>query len=144
MLADRYDVVIGVDTHKDSHAFAVVEAASGSILLEFELPANRGGYRAALAAICDRWAGERVWALEGSRSYGAGLARYVQQRGERVREVERPRRNGLPRAQIAAVEFPARIRPMRVNFRCMTMTPGPLSHCWSKSTSDASFIYRRM
>jgi hypothetical protein len=57
MLADRYDVVIGVDRHNDSHAFAVVEAASGSILLELELPANRRGYRAALAAICHRSAG---------------------------------------------------------------------------------------
>jgi transposase len=51
MLADRCDVVIGVDTHKDSHAFAVVEAGSGAVLLELELPANRRGYRIALAAV---------------------------------------------------------------------------------------------
>jgi hypothetical protein len=62
MLADRYDVVIGVDTHKDSHAFAVVEAWSGSLLLELELPANRRGYRAALAAVRRRRGSTRLGA----------------------------------------------------------------------------------
>lgn len=93
MLADRCDVVIGVDTHKDSHAFAVVQAWSGSVLLEVELPANRRGYRMALAAVRRCAVGRRVWALEGTGSYGAGLARFLQARAEQVREVERPRRD---------------------------------------------------
>ena len=35
-----------------------------------------------------------MWALEGSGSYGAGLARFLTRHGEQVLEVERPRREG--------------------------------------------------
>jgi hypothetical protein len=94
MLADPVDVVIGVDTHRDSHALALVDARGGSLLFELEFPANREGYRAALAAVRGNAAGRRVWALEGSGCYGAGLCRFLRKRGERVLEVERPRRPG--------------------------------------------------
>lgn len=93
MLAERVDVVIGVDTHRDRHRLALVEAATGVLLTEHELSADQHGYRAALRRA--RAHGERrLWALEGSGSYGAGLARFLAARGERVLEVERPRRSG--------------------------------------------------
>jgi transposase len=38
--------------------------------------------------------GRRCWALEGSGCYGAGLASFLNARGERVLEVERPVREG--------------------------------------------------
>ena len=91
MLAESADVVIGVDTHKDSHALALVEARTGALLHEAELPACRAGYRQALALAKGR-PGRRLWALEGSGSYGAGLARFLSAQGELVVEVERPRR----------------------------------------------------
>jgi transposase len=93
MLAEIADVVIGVDTHRDTHALALLERRSGALLREASLPASRAGYRAALA-LARGVPGRRVWALEGSGSYGAGLARFLQQRGERVLEVERPQRAG--------------------------------------------------
>jgi transposase len=92
MLADRCDVVIGVDTHKDTHAFALVDACTGELVLELELPATRAGYRSARAQARRCAGGARVWALEGSGSYGAGLARFLARQGERVLEVERPPR----------------------------------------------------
>jgi transposase len=93
MVTDTLDVVIGVDTHRDAHAFALVRCRDGLLVAEEELAANRAGYRAALR-LGRRWGRRRLWALEGSGSYGAGLARFLTHRGERVCEVERPTREG--------------------------------------------------
>lgn len=98
MVADSFDVVIGVDTHRDSHAFALVRCVDGALREEQVLCANRSGYRAALR-LGRRGGRRRLWALEGTGSYGAGLARYLQARGERVLEVERPVRKGSRRAK---------------------------------------------
>jgi len=93
MFAESVDVVIGVDTHRDSHALALVDAGLGVLVVEERVEANRAGYRRALkvASGCGQ---RRLWAVEGTGSYGAGLARYLQQRGERVLELERPARSG--------------------------------------------------
>jgi transposase len=93
MFAESVDVVIGVDTHRDSHALALVDAGLGVLIVEERIEANREGYRRALkvASGCGQ---RRLWAVEGTGSYGACLARYVQQRGERVLELERPARSG--------------------------------------------------
>ena len=96
MVADRFDVVIGVDTHRDAHALALVRCRDGVLVAEEELPANRAGYRAALR-LGKRSGRRRLWALEGTGSYGAGLARFLAERGERVLEVERPARAGRRR-----------------------------------------------
>jgi transposase len=91
MFADSLDVVIGVDTHRDWHTFALVEAATGAAIAQTALPANRAGYRKALA-LAKRAGRRRAWALEGTGCYGAGLARFLAGAGERVLEVERPTR----------------------------------------------------
>ena len=93
MLADKLDYVIGVDSHRDRHAFAVL-AATGVVEAERALPANSDGYAEALALAAARAPGRRVWAIEGSGCYGAGLARFLAKRGEQVLEVERPKRSG--------------------------------------------------
>ena len=92
MLADELDHVIGVDTHRDRHALALVAARSGGVVGGLELPASAGGYRQALAFARRHAPGRRLWAIEGTGCYGAGLARYLASRGERVVEVERPAR----------------------------------------------------
>jgi transposase len=93
MLAHELDFVIGVDTHRDAHSFALLSARAGALLAEAELPASAGGYRRALALAQRRAPGRRAWAIEGTGSYGAGLARFLAARGERVLEVERPARS---------------------------------------------------
>ena len=94
MLADEVVFVLGVDTHADSHALAVVEARSQRTSRCLTIPATRLGYRQALRVARRSAPGARVWALEGSGCYGAGLARFLSVRGERVLEVERPARAG--------------------------------------------------
>ena len=90
MLAEQVDVVIGVDTHRDTHALAVVGARTGELLYEFSIDADPAGYRRALPGPRP-WAGARTWAVEGG-AYGAGLRRPPCEAGERVIEVGRPAR----------------------------------------------------
>jgi transposase len=93
MLAEQVDFVIGVDTHRDVHALAVVAVPSGGVVLvEPRLAASPSGYRRLLGLAQAHAPGARVFAVEGTGSYGAGLAGFLAERGERVHEVERPQR----------------------------------------------------
>jgi len=90
-LAKDIDYVIGVDTHKDSHTAAVVNV-TGGVISALDVTATEVGYRRLLALANRHAIGRRAWAVEGTGSYGSGLAAFLAARGERVLEVERPRR----------------------------------------------------
>jgi transposase len=92
MLADQLDYVVGVDPHRDSHALAVVEVRSGAVVFEANVAANSGGYKQALLLGEEHAPGRRVFAVEGTGSFGAGLTRFLTGRGEQVLEVGRLRR----------------------------------------------------
>jgi transposase len=94
MLADDVAFVLGVDTHADAHALALVEVASQRTRRCVTIAATRRGYRQALRLARRQAPGRRAWALEGSGCYGAGFARFLSERGECVLEVERPAREG--------------------------------------------------
>jgi transposase len=89
MLADELDYVLGVDTHRDEHVLAVVAAPAGALIVGASAAANGRGYRELLRVAARHAPGRRAWAIEGSGSYGAGLARYLAERGEAVLEVSR-------------------------------------------------------
>jgi transposase len=91
MLADEIDFVIGVDTHRDSHALALVDAA-GRLHHTWAIDTCGAGYIKAHEDAESRAPGRRIWAIEGTGSYGAGLCRHLMAAGERVVEVERPER----------------------------------------------------
>jgi len=89
MLADELDYVLGVDTHRDEHVAAVLTAPAGVVVAGKAARANARGY-CELLRLAERYAaGRRAWAIEGTGSYGAGLARYLAERGEIVLEVSR-------------------------------------------------------
>ncbi len=92
MLADQLDYVIGVDPHRDLHALAVVHVLSGAVVFETTVAANSDGYAHALKLVDAQASGRRAFAVEGTGSFGAGLARFLSGRGERVLEVGRLRR----------------------------------------------------
>lgn len=94
MLADELDYVLGVDTHRDAHVLAVVTAPAGAVLAGNEIAASRSGYREALRFAQRHATGRRAWAIEGTGSYGAGLARFLAEQGELVLELSR-----TPRAE---------------------------------------------
>jgi len=89
MLADELDYVIGVDKHRDEHVLAVVAAPAGTVVAGRAVRANARGYREALRFAARYACGRRAFAIEGSGSHGAGLARYLGERGETVLEVSR-------------------------------------------------------
>jgi transposase len=89
MLADELDYVVGVDTHRDEHVLAAVAAPAGAVVGREAVAANARGYRETLR-FAGRYApGSRAWAIEGTGSYGAGLARYLAAQGETVLEISR-------------------------------------------------------
>jgi transposase len=85
----EWTVAIGVDTHKEMHV-AVALDALGAQLDSQEISTTAAGYRRLLC-----WAeelGVPGFAVEGTGSYGAGLARFLERAGVAVYECERPRR----------------------------------------------------
>ena len=106
MLAERVEVVIGVDTHRDTHTAAVVIAATGAVVDQATVCAAPEGY-AELVAMADRVSPSRAWSVEGTGSYGRGLMRFLVEGGEFVIEIERPvrsaRRSGAKSDPIDAV-----------------------------------------
>ena len=89
MLAEELDYVVGVDTHRDEHVIAVVAAPAGAVVAGAAAPANAHGYRELLRVAERHGPGRRAWAIEGTGSYGAGLARFLAGRSETVLEVSR-------------------------------------------------------
>jgi transposase len=89
MLADELDYVVGVDTHLDEHVLAVVASPSGAVIAKRSVRASARGYASALRFALEAADGARVWAIGGSGSYGAGLARYLVGCGETVFEISR-------------------------------------------------------
>jgi transposase len=80
----------GVDTHKDTHTVAAINAA-GQFLGHATFPATAQGYRLLLAWL--RAQGELAKVgIEGTGSYGCGLARYLTGAGVELVEVDRPDR----------------------------------------------------
>ena len=84
-------IIIGVDTHKDQHV-AVALDGRGVRLDEKHVPVATCGYEE-----LERWSCNlgQVYAfgVEGTGSYGAGLARFLTDRGYTVVEVNRPDRS---------------------------------------------------
>ena len=84
-------VIVGVDTHRDEHVAVAIDCL-GARLGQRRLPVASGGYE---GLHC--WAsglGEVVaFGIEGTGSYGAGLARFLAGRGHTIIEVNRPDRS---------------------------------------------------
>ncbi len=76
-------IVIGTDTHKDTHTAVAVLASSGRAAGELTAPARKRGFARHLD-----WARgldpERVWAIEDCRHVLGGLERFLVAAGERV------------------------------------------------------------
>jgi transposase len=86
------DIVIGVDTHKDNHVAYACDGL-GRRIDDIEIPATPDGYHALLA-----WAvvfgRVHTFGVEGTGSYGSGLAKFLRRHSYHVIEVSRPPRKG--------------------------------------------------
>ena len=84
--------VVGGDTHRDWHDLAMTRAATGEIVCQLRIDATPRGYLAAVGWAREHAPGRRLWAIEGTGSYGAGLTRFLVGQGEQVVEAPRPAR----------------------------------------------------
>jgi transposase len=96
-ISEKIGLVVGVDTHSDTHTAAICDRV-GQALTVRQFTADPDGY-AALRA----WAGTQggdarlAWAIEGTRHYGLGLARYLTAAGEHVEEIDASKHAGKRR-----------------------------------------------
>lgn len=90
IMAPHRQVVIGVDTHADTHTAAAVDEL-GRILDVIEIPTTNAGYRRLWSWARKLGEFERA-GVEGTGAYGAGLARFLIAQGVEVIEVNRPNR----------------------------------------------------
>ena len=101
----EWTIAIGVDTHRDRHVAVAVDRL-GRRLDSLEIAVDDHGFQELIRFSCSF--GEPAFAIEGTGSYGASLARVLLGEGFAVFEVERPKRrhrnekNDLIDAELAA------------------------------------------
>lgn len=116
-LAEVVDIVIGVDTHVDTHTAAIVTTTTGAVLDNLTIRTTPDGYQE-LLDWADQHGPLRAWAIEGTGGHGAGLTRALARRQEYVVELDRPeraqRRHGARSDELDAVRAAreALARPM--------------------------------
>ncbi len=96
MLAEFVDAVVGVDTHRDTHEVEIASPTGtpiATVTITITISNDSSGFTDLLAWIFQHTPGPRVAvSIEGTRSYGAGLARAVTAAGLLVIECEQPHR----------------------------------------------------
>src|SRR5919202_3102363 len=106
MLAEQIDFVVGVDTHKHTHTAALV-TPTGRLVTHLTVTADATGYAHLLRFAREQAAGRRVWAIEGTGSFGAGLTTHLLEHTEWVVEIDCPkgpaRRNGAKTDELDAL-----------------------------------------
>jgi transposase len=122
IVGDRRVITGGVDTHADVHVAAALDRVGGLLGVR-EFAATAAGYAQLLS-----WLGGfgivDLVGIEGTGSYGAGLARHVAAAGVRVVEVDRADRQDrhrqgksdpLLRREVARSEWLCRLEVRRMS-----------------------------
>jgi len=95
MVEDARVIAGGVDTHAGMHVAAALDSVGGLLGVQ-EFPATAAGY-ASLLSWLRSFGILAVAGVEGTGSYGAGLARHLAAAGVRVVDAGRPDRQGRAR-----------------------------------------------
>ncbi len=91
-LAELVDAVVGIDTHRDTHEAEIADA-TGSPIATLTISNDDAGFASLLRWITRHAPGRRVAvSVEGTRSYGIGVARALAAAGVLVLECEQPHR----------------------------------------------------
>lgn len=86
-VAEEYDRVVGVDTHAATHTMTLLIGATGAVVEHRTFPTSAAGLRRALTWIRNRTQDQAcLVVVEGTGSYGAGLAEHFTQGGIVVAE----------------------------------------------------------
>jgi transposase len=113
MLAELYDYVIGGDPDRDTIDLAAVDTATAGVRAHVAETADGAGYERMLGWAVRHAPGRRVWALEGTGSFAAGLVLFLHEAGEDVVEV-----GALRRARGAKSDRIDAVRAARTALAC--------------------------
>jgi transposase len=91
IVAEDFAHVVGVDTHSQTHAAALVDL-TGALRAEFSATTDPAGLERLIESVRSIAPGPRLWAIEQTGSYGAGLTALLMALGEVVVEIDRPSR----------------------------------------------------
>jgi transposase len=92
IVADVADLLVGFDTHRDSHQLEIATPSGRALVVE-GISNDEAGFARAIELISVHAAGPAIFiGVEGTRSYGIGLFRALQAAGLTVVEVEQPHR----------------------------------------------------
>src|SRR3712207_9309101 len=92
--ANPHSIIVGVDTHKHTHA-AVAVTGLGARVGELTIRVGLGGYRE-LEAWAPSPGAVRAFGIEGTGSYGPGRARFLRAAGHTPHRASRPDRGLRP------------------------------------------------
>ena len=84
-IGEAVKIAVGVDAHKTSFTIVAISAVGGE-LDSFSVPATPDGFRKAHDRIAN-FDGDVTWGIEGTYTYGLGLAEFLSQNGVPVFEV---------------------------------------------------------
>ncbi|MGP9033026.1 IS110 family transposase [Glutamicibacter mysorens] len=90
IVAEKYDYVIGIDTHARTHTYAIINTHTGTREACQVFPTSPASMKRALAWITKRTSGTLLAAVEGTRSYGATITHALVDAGIAVVEVKPP------------------------------------------------------
>lgn len=94
ILAHTIDAAVGIDTHRDTHEAEII-STTGIVLATTQMPNFTRGFTQLLGWIVEHTPVPHVvLAIEGTRSYGIGVARAVTAAGLTVLECEQPTSTG--------------------------------------------------
>lgn len=91
IVAEKFDHVIGVDTHARTHTLVVLNKLGAKIRTD-TFPTSPAGLKRAQAWIDRNAPGEKLVAMEGTGSYGALFAELLETAGLTVSETKPPKR----------------------------------------------------
>lgn len=98
-VAEKYDYVIGVDTHARTHTYAIINTRTGARTGCEAFPVSGPGMGRAIAWIRRNTTNEIIAAVEGTKSYGASICRKFTEAGIAVAEVKPPRKQARARSR---------------------------------------------
>lgn len=87
IVAELFEHVVGIDTHARTHTYCLIAAATGAIIDSASFPTTKAGNARAISWIVRRTSGSVLAAVEGTSSYGAGIAAALAEAGFDVAEV---------------------------------------------------------
>jgi transposase len=132
-VSEVYTYVVGVDTHAKVHQYAIVDAATGTVIDEAGFPTSGAGLGRAVSWIGRRTGGELDAVLisaEGTGSYGARLAKALLAVGYRVVDAPAPKRErGADKNDTIDAIKAARSALTKQSDRLADVRAGELSEC---------------